>query len=61
MKKEKFGYMCLVDFQYELGEADMNTIYSSIESLRKNRNCVSQCGIAKVKVQLEEIVQDSQI
>jgi len=54
---EKFGYMCLIDFEDELYRASGgNTVYPSIEDLRKNHTCVDSCGIVKVKVELVEII-----
>lgn len=54
-----FGYMCLTDFECELGAAKGgNGVYPSIEDLRENRKCVDQCGIAKVKVECVEIIQE---
>jgi hypothetical protein len=50
--------MCKVDFECELEEDNKGTkIYPSVESLKKDRKCVEQCGIVKVKVELVEVVQ----
>ena len=58
MDEPKYGYMCKTDWDYELGEAlGGNSIYPSIEDLKKRRKCVSSCGIVKVRVELEEVVQ----
>ena len=55
----KYGYMCKVDFDYELGHALGGAcIYPDIEDLIENRNCRKQCGIVKVRVTLEEISQE---
>ena len=60
MKEPRYGYMCLVDFKYELGEAMGGIeIYSTIKELKVKRKCVAQCGIVKVRIELEEIIQDS--
>lgn len=57
-RKAKYGYMCKTDWDWELGEAPGGVeIYIDIDDLRKHRSCVDSCGIVKVKVQLEEIVQ----
>lgn len=54
------GYMCKVDFDHELGAAlGGNTIYPSIEDLVKNKSCVDQCGIVRVRIELDEILQES--
>ena len=52
------GYMCAVDFECELGAAlGGNTVYPSIEDLKKNHECWEECGIVEVKVQfIREIV-----
>ena len=56
---EVHGYMCLVDFECELGSAEGgNRIYPSIEDCRERRKCVSSCGIVKVAVRALEIVQE---
>ena len=55
---EVHGYMCLVDFECELGSASGgNTVYPSIEDCQKRRKCVLGCGIVKVAVRALEIVQ----
>lgn len=52
------GYMCLVDFECELGAAaDGNHIYPSIESCREHRKCTDRCGIVEVEVRARKIVQ----
>jgi hypothetical protein len=53
------GYMCLVDFECELGMAsDGNTIYPSIEACKKYRPCTHSCGIVEVAVLFRKIVQE---
>ena len=57
---EKFGYMCKVDFDWEIGGAiGGNTVYPSVEDLKDNRTCWEECGIVKVKIELEEVVLES--
>lgn len=52
------GFMCLTDFECELGNADGgSTVYSTVEELRERRPCVAGCGIVKVEVRALEIVQ----
>ena len=54
------GYMCLTDFECELGMAcGGNTVYPSERNLRKHRKCVPECGIAKVEVIGLEIIQEA--
>lgn len=43
------GYMCKVDFEWELGEAaGACTLYGTLEQLKDSRPCVKQCGIVEV-------------
>ena len=52
------GYMCLTDFECELGMASGgNTVHPSIEDLKKRRTCVSSCGIVEVKVSFSRMVE----
>jgi hypothetical protein len=54
-----YGYMCGVDFQHELGEAsDGNIIYPSVNNLKQNKPCWKECGIVKVKITLEEWIEE---
>ena len=51
------GYMCLTDFECELGLASGgNTVHPSVEDLQKRRACVSGCGIVEVKVLFSRVV-----
>lgn len=53
------GYMCLVDYECELGGASGgNVVYPSLEDIRERRTCISECGIVKVAVVAIEIVQE---
>ena len=53
------GYMCAIDYDYELGRAaGGNTIYPSVEDLKKNHSMWEECGIVEVKVILvKNVVQ----
>jgi hypothetical protein len=43
------GWMCAIDFSCELGEAlGGNTIYPSLEDLRKHHECLDSCGFEEV-------------
>ena len=44
------GYMCGVDYQWELGECD-STIYASVESLKEKQRCWESCGIVKLSTE----------
>ena len=53
------GYMCKVDFDYEVGNAmGGNVIYPSEEDVRRNRKCVEGCGIVEVMVTQIRVVQE---
>ena len=52
------GFMYQTDFDHELGNAcGGNTIYPSIEDIKKNRRCVGGCGIVEVNVHFVKVVQ----
>lgn len=54
------GYMCLTDFECELGAASGgNVVYPSVDDLRANRRCVDGCGIAEVKIIGVRVVQEA--
>ena len=58
----KIGYMCKTDFDEELeNNIKGNTIYPSIEALKKNKSCASECGIVKVVVTVEEVIEEGVI
>lgn len=51
------GYMCLTDFECELGGAsDGNHVYPSLSSLLADRRCAIECGVAEVEVKLKNIL-----
>lgn len=52
------GYMCLVDFQCELGAAlGGNTVYPDAEDCRERRGCTDECGIIEVEIRCRRVVQ----
>lgn len=61
----KIAYACGVDWQHEIGEApDLEgkmPLYSSIEELKKEKTCWKACGIVKLKVELEEWVEEQNL
>ena len=58
MNEPIYGYMCKTDYQWELGEAHPFTeIYPNIKTLKKARQCVKDCGIVKVRIELEEVIE----
>lgn len=55
------GFMCRTDFDHELGAAvDGVGVYPSMEALRAHRPCVAQCGIVRVRVTLDAVVEAGQ-
>lgn len=56
-KKPRYGYMDLVDYQHEVGEAlGGNKIYPDIEDLKENNSCWQECGIVKVEIRAIELI-----
>jgi len=54
-----YGYMCMTDFECEIGMAcGGNIVYPSLEDIKKERKCLDQCGIVKVAVVAVEIIQE---
>lgn len=57
---ERYGYMCKVAWDWELGEDWHGTkIYPSLEALMEHHSCIDECGIVKVRIDLDSIIQDS--
>jgi hypothetical protein len=53
------GFMCLTDFECELGYAeDGNRVFPSKRSLRKHLKCTDACGIVEVEVHFRRLVQE---
>ena len=45
------GYMCKIDYDYELGNnSDGTLVYPSIEALKECHTCWEGCGIVEVRV-----------
>lgn len=62
MDEDNFGYMCMTDFDHELGAACGGVaVYPSVTDLKRCRPCVDECGIVKVKVTFVETIQESKI
>lgn len=53
------GYMCLTDFEFELGGASGGTVvHPSIDDVKRCRPCVHECGIMEVRVYGSRVVQE---
>ena len=52
MSEPKYGYMCLTDFEWELGEdgAKNTKIYRSLKELEESRGCIDECGWVRVEI-----------
>lgn len=50
-------YACGVDFQHEIGHASSNTIYASVEDLKRKRACWRGCGIVELNVSLNKWIE----
>ena len=60
MKKTKKGYMCEIDWTWELGESMGGTkVYSSLKDLKADHKSWEECGIVEVEVKLTKIVVQS--
>lgn len=52
------GYMDMVDWQHELGEAPGGArVYASIDDLKEHNTCWNGCGIVEVTVSLVRVVE----
>lgn len=55
------GYMCLTDYECELGVASGGiAVYSSLEDVLATRRCTKECGVVKVAVSFIEVVLEPQ-
>jgi hypothetical protein len=53
------GYMCMVDFECELGAAmGGNRVFPSIEDAKENLKCWRGCGLVEVRVSFVRIVEE---
>ncbi len=51
------GYMCAVDWEWELGAASGgNTIYPSEKDAVRCRKCISGCGLVEVEVRFRRVI-----
>ena len=60
MKEDSYyAYVCKTDWDYHFPD-DWHgvNIYFSEESIRKHSPCVESCGIVKVKVSFEEVIDE---
>ena len=55
MKKVKYAYTCVIDFQQELDEDLPNgiRIYPTYEALKKAHPCCDQCGVLRIKLEID--------
>jgi len=51
-------FCCKTDFDYHLGSTDTLPVemFNTVESLKKAKSCVKECGILQVEVRIVEVV-----
>ena len=65
-------YMDKVDFEYHFGDRGENgeriradakgvKVFPSVESLKKNKSCVEECGVVQVELVMRKVVQESKL
>ena len=55
--KEYEAYVCQTDWDFHFPDDIAGvTIYFSEKDIKRERKCVEECGIVKVKVSFEEVV-----
>lgn len=60
MREVRKGYMCLTDFDFELGEAPGgNRIFTSAEECFKDLKCAESCGVAEVEVRKIAVLREA--
>jgi len=56
-KPEVTGYMCMIDWQHEIGCAcGGSTVYPSIQDLKENHSMWEECGIVEVTVSFSKVI-----
>jgi hypothetical protein len=54
---EVIGYMCMIDWELEIGAAaDGNKIFPSPSALKKAHGCAEHCGVVEVEVRVRSVV-----
>lgn len=55
-KQVKYVYMCGIDWQHEMSPELPNApdIFYTVKALKKARNCWVECGIVRLKVELDK-------
>lgn len=62
MADTRRGFMCKIDFDYELeGAKDGNRVYPSVDALRKGHPCVDDCGIVEIEVRFVRVVAERRL
>ncbi len=60
--KSVIGYMCMIDFEHELGKAKGgNPVYPSIDDLKEDHTCWKSCGIVEVEVVYRKTIVDQDL
>lgn len=54
------GYMCKVNFDFELGQSSGGSvIYGSLEELKEKHTCFEECGIVEVEITLKSVIRET--
>ena len=62
IKSRRHGFMDMVDFQHELGEAlGGNKIYPNVEDFKQHNPCWNSCGIIEVEVRMVREVEPQEL
>lgn len=56
-RKSKKSYICGIDWQHEIGEANDVRLFASVESLKKHRQCWKECGIVELDIRVTKWVE----
>jgi len=61
-EKEYTAYVCQTDWDYHFPDDWHGVdIYFSEKSIKAHRKCVEECGIVKVKVSFEEVIEKGKL
>lgn len=52
----KYVYTCGVDYQEEIEQCKVE-VYPTIEDLKNNRSCWPQCGIVRLRIEIDEWIE----
>lgn len=50
------GYMCMIDWEHEIGQAPKTTVYASLNALKQHHPMWEECGIVEVRVNFTQVI-----